>query len=907
MQRTGFLAILAFLPGLMTGCLFHAAEHSAALRAPFDLTAEYRVDPDGLDTPAPRLSWKLAAVDPAAKDLRQGAYQIRAATSLATLGNPDLWDTHRVASDRQLNIAYAGKPLLTSQRVYWQVRAWSDRPGDPPSAWSAPARWTCGVMRPGDWHAKWIGMNPATLRTTTNGVEELVSPAFEKTFVPASKPIAAATLHITGVGYYEASLNGRRIGTKVLDPAPTRYDKRVLYSTYDLTDALRPGTNTLTVLLGHGFFEIRAETSWNTCRAPWRDTPRMIAQLELVYADGSRAEVVSDGTWRQVPNPVGFDCFREGEVIGKGRADGPDPAANVLSAAEVKGPAGRLVAEAQPGAEVVRTLKPVSVKALGSGKWIADFGENMAGWARMELRGQRKGDVVTFRYGERLAADGSLDQKNLAQHLKKTASGAVLAGGGFQTDRLVASGAAVEIYEPRFTSDGFRYVQIEGAARAPDAGTLRACGVRTAFSSAGSFTCSNDLLNKIQLAVRRAYCANFVDGYPTDCPHREKNGWTGDASLAAELAMYNFSNVPAYEKWIRDFLDEQRPDGNIPCLIPTDGWGYDWGNGPAWDSALLVIPWTLYVYAGDRRILEEAYPAMRRYVDYLAGRAKPDGTVDHGLGDWSEWKTETPVVLTSTGYFHLEARILAAAAAALGQTADAEKYAALADRTRAAFNRVLAKGAGAYANGSQTAQASALGQGLVPAGDLGPVRARLVDAVQATKCHPDFGILGSKHVFRELSKAGRTDLAYAMATQEDEPSYGWWIRQGATTFEETWRGNESLDHVMFGDISAWFFQYPGGLRLDPSVSPVAAAPANPDALAFKCFLVAPEPVKGLDWVRVEHESPYGTIRTAWKRVGGAVELEVTVPVNTSATVVPPFGGAPVTIGSGTYHFGGTRR
>ncbi|HON48042.1 MAG TPA: family 78 glycoside hydrolase catalytic domain [Kiritimatiellia bacterium] len=713
---------------------------------------------------------------------------------------------------------------------------------------------------------------------------ELVSPAFEKRFT-VTRPVREATLHITGLGFYEASLNGQRIGRKVLDPVPTRYDRRVLYSTYDMTERLTRGENRLHVLLGHGWYDVRSVAVWNFDNAPWRDFPRMLAQLEITYDDGTRTMVVSDDTWRQVASPIGFDCIREGEVIGKAPKGAPNLEKQVVRADVVPAPAGRLTASALPPSVVTQRLKPVAVRAITPGTWLVDFGQNTAGWVKLKLAGQRAGDVVTIKYGEKLKEDGSLSLKGTDAHFRYPASFSTLPDGWFQTDRFVCDGSRTQVYEPRFTYNGFQYVQITGVAQPPDASNIEACVVHTDFKDAGRFISSNELLNKLQHAILWAYRGNFVNGYPTDCPHREKNGWTGDASLASELAMYNFQNTAAYEKWIQDLIDEQRPDGNLPGIVPTSGWGYHWGNGPAWDSALVIIPWMLYVYQGDTRILETAYPAMAKYVDYMTSRAK-DGIVSHGLGDWIPVKTKTPTEVTSTGYYYLDAQIVARVAERLGKHDDAQKYAALARSIREAYTRHLYKGNGVYSIGSQTAQSCALHQGLVPDAERAAVEARLVEAVQKTRVFPDFGILGSKYVFRALSKAGRTDLAFTMATQEEHPSFGNWIKRGATTFWEDWNEGSSRNHIMFGDLSAWSYQYLGGIRLADSVSTIAVTD-DPQAVAFKRFIIAPEPVAGLDWVKAEHDSPYGLIRSEWRRENGVFTLEVEVPANTEATIYLP--------------------
>ena len=713
---------------------------------------------------------------------------------------------------------------------------------------------------------------------------ETVSPAFEKRF-SLRKPVREATLHMTGVGFYEASLNGQRIGDKVLDPAPTKFDKRVLYSTYDLTGLLKKGENRLGVLLGHGWYDVRSVAVWNFDNAPWRDFPRMLAQLEIRYEDGAGETVCSDASWRQVPSPVGFDCIREGEVLGARQPGAPDLSKTVVMAEVVPAPAGRLAAAAMPPAVVARRLPPKQVREVRPGVWVVDFGQNTAGWVRLRILGRKAGDVVTVKYGEKVNEDGSLSMRGTDAHFRYPASFRVLPGGWFQTDRFVCDGSGEQVYEPRFTYNGFQYVEISGLKSAPTEATVAACVVHTDFADAGSFACGSELVNKLQQAILWAYRSNYVDGYPTDCPHREKNGWTGDAQLAAEQAMYNFQNTAAYEKWVRDLTDEQQADGNLPGIVPTSGWGYVWGNGPAWDSALLIVPWTLYVYQGDTRVLEQAYPAMCRYVDYLTSRAK-DGIVSHGLGDWVPVASKTPVEVTSTGYYYLDAQIVARTAELLGKDADAKKYSALAETVRQAFARRFDQGGGVYSIGSQTAQSCALHQGLLSAPERGLAAAKLAAAVEQNKAFPDFGILGSKYVFRALSDAGRSDLAFAMATKDEKPSYGSWIKRGATTFWEDWNEGSSRNHIMFGDVSAWFYQYLGGIRLAEGVSAVAQR-ADAGAVGFKSFVISPDPVEGLGWVKAEHDSPYGMIRSAWKKDAAGFRLEVDVPVNTRATIYLP--------------------
>ena len=475
------------------------------------------------------------------------------------------------------------------------------------------------------------------------------------------------------------------------------------------------------------------------------------------------------------------------------------------AAAEVvAGPKGALRAQMLPPPKSWKPSRPVSIAEPKPGVFIVDMGQNIAGWAQLKVAGPA-GTRVVMRYGERLDPQGLLDTGTIDMHVHS---------GPFQIGIYILKGKGEEVWEPRFTYYGFRYVEVSGFPGKPTLENFRGRIVHTAFHDAGSFACSNELLNKIQLLTLRSYRGNFVDGYPTDCPHREKNGWTGDAHLAAEQAMYNFDNTAGYEKWMNDFKDEQRPDGNLPGIVPTSGWGYQWGNGPAWDSAYVLIPWYLYEYCGDTRVLAEHYDGMRRYVDFMTAKAK-DHLVSHGLGDWVPANTETPTVVTSSGYYYVDARIVAKAAAMLGKTDDAKKYNALADAIRRSFNKTLYKGDGVYANGSQTALSCAVYQGLVEPKEKDRVMAELAANVKRCNDHLDTGILGAKYLFHALSDNGQHDLAYRIATQTTPPSYGDWIRRGATTLWEDWGDGASRNHIMFGDISAWFYETLGGINVDP--------------------------------------------------------------------------------------------
>ena len=709
-------------------------------------------------------------------------------------------------------------------------------------------------------------------------------------FTTKEKPIKEATLHITGVGFYEATLNDERVGNKVLDPQPTRYDRRVLYSTYDVTNQLISGRNAMTVQLGHGWYDVRSVAVWNYDNAPWRDFPRFIAQLEITYADGSKDYVVTDEKWLNTGSDVAFDCIRQGVVFD---VKSVNATRYVLGKAEiVPAPQGMLSAESMPGSVITEERKPVKIWEPKPGVYVADFGQNLAGWVRVNFDGKTN-DEVRLVYTERLKNDGNVDLHPIDEHFRHGVN-------WFQNDVVRTSGGPIKNFEPKFIYHGFQYVEITGLQEPLKPEHVTACVIHTDFKQVGNFECSNDLFNWIQRATLWAYRGNYVNGYPTDCPHREKNGWTGDAQLAAEQAMYNWQNTAAYEKWMQDCRDEQRPDGNLPGIVPTSGWGYAWGNGPAWDSAYVLIPWYLYIYQGDTRVLEQNYDGMKKYVDYMTSRVHENGLINHGLGDWVFAKTQTPTEVTSTGYYYVDTMIVAQAAKVLGKTDDAKKYSQQAENIRTAYNRELKKENGVYANGSQTSQSTPIHQRLADPTDYPAIAERLVEQVEKADNHLDVGILGAKYLFRTLSEMGRTDVAMRIANQRTKPSYGDWYERGATTLWEDWQDGASRNHIMFGDISAWFYQTLAGIQLPPTVSAVGQ-PSDTGAIAFKKFVIKPAFADGLDWVKASTDTPYGLIESSWKRNGNKVTLNVSVPVNTEATVILP-NGENHAIGSGKYEF-----
>lgn len=832
---------------------------------PTDLTCEYLTNPIGLDARRPRLSWVL---DSDRRAWRQSACRIVAASRPELLPErPDVWDSGRLETDQSVHVDYGGPALKSRRRVWWAVRVWDELLAA--SAFSDPAFWEMGLLKDSDWRAQWILGHEAP---KPEGQMAGPSPLLRKSFRLA-RNVRQARVYLSGLGYYDLHINGRRVGDHVLDPLVTRYDQRALYVTHDVTDFLQAGENVVGVRLGNGWYNCHTREVWNFEQAPWRHLPKLLLQLEAECENGRRTMVVSDITWKTTSGPVLFDGLRNGEIYDARAAkvgwDRPGyDARDWASAVVVASPGGRLAAQTLP-IKVMRTLSPVGITEPKPGVFVVNMGQNITGWAQLRVRGPA-GTRVTLRYAEKLTADGDIDQGNINCFIKS---------GECQTDAYILKGEGEEIWEPSFTYHGFQWVQVTGFPGTPTLDSLRGRVVHSAFETAGEFACSNELLNRIQSCARWAYIGNFV-GIPTDCPHREKNGWTGDAMLAAETGLFNYRAAPAYLKWLNDIADAQRPSGQLPGIVPSGGWGYNWGSGPAWDSVFTHIPWYLYLYSGDRRVLAEHYGGMKRYVDFMATMATDD-IVSFGLGDWCPPTGgadghKTPAALTSTAYYYVNCLILARVGELLGKGAEARRYHRRADRIARAFNkRFYDPATGAYAGKEQTSLACALYQGLVEKSEQGPVLNALLEAIAANKGLLDYGILGAKYVPNALTAAGRSDVAFAMATRTDFPSYGHWLERGATTLWESWDGASSRNHIMFGDVSAWMFKALAGLNPDP------------DKPGFQHVVIRPNLVRGLSWVRAAHHSMQGWIRVEWKVEKDRFVLEVSVPANAMATVHLP--------------------
>jgi len=690
--------------------------------------------------------------------------------------------------------------------------------------------------------------------------QRLSSPTFRKEF-SARKPIAHASVVVCGLGYYELHLNGHKVGDHVLDPGYTQYNRRLQYVTYDVTEAVKRGANAISVMLGNGWYNVTNYDHWEFQRARWRATPKLRLNLRIEYTDGTVDTVATDGTWKASRGPVLYDGIRNGEVYdARLEQAGWDSVGfretkwrNAQIAAD---PDAVLTAQMAPPVRVTETRPAVSVHETSPGVFLFDMGQNMAGWVRLHMHGP-PGGTVTLRYLERVERE----DHNAVLEFQ----------GPFGLGAYTLKGGREEVWEPRFTYYGFRYVEVTGYPGKPALAALEARVVQTDFPNAGEFTSSDPLFNRIQQMTRWSYRSNFV-GIPTDCPHREKNGWTGDAQMAAETGLMNFDTAAAYAGWIEDVEASQQADGDLPGFVPAPI--VDPGDGPAWGGALVLVPWDVYLYDEDERILTRHYASMKRYLQLLELHTN-DGVLADGLGDFLPDRPSSLEIkeLTSTAYLYTFARKMAVVARLTRQSQDATAFDQLAAATEQAFLRRFQKTNGVYGDGSQVAQSTALYLHLAPVENRRAAVAALVRAVHAKQDHLDVGALGARFIFHALTEGGEQELAATVASQTTFPGYGYWTTIGLTTLAEEWTGAYSRNHIFLGDISSWFYQTIGGIAPDP------------ERPGFHNVIVHPQMPRLMRSAQAEHTSLYGLVRVRSERSDGRLSVDVTVPANTTASVM----------------------
>jgi len=878
---------------------------------PNQLRCEYSINPIGVGEAKPRLSWKLS-VAPAKKpatDLTQSAYQIGVASSAAKLGEPDLWDSGKVKSSESVFIAYGGKPLVSAQRVWWTVRVWDQDGKESPAA--KPAFWEMGLLERGQWKAQWIGWHIVGGPNT-----EVPSPLLRKTFsVDSRKKIAAARLYVTALGFYEFRLNGQRVGDDVFTPGHTNYRKRVQYQVYDVTGMVQPGENAVAAILADGWY---CGYVGNTLRRQfYGDRPKLLAQLAITFTDGSVQQVVSDEMWNVAQSPIissdmlmGESYDARQEIAGWDKAEFKEDE-RWLPVTLFDDPGMALSAMVGPTVRAVKELHPIAPPKRSGGGWLLDFGQNMVGRVRIKVKGNA-GHTVTLKFVEILDKDGRAYFANLR--------------GAKQTDNYTLRGDANgEVFEPRFTFHGFRYLEVSHWPGEPKAEDFVGVVLHSDMEQTGSFECSEPLLNQLQHNIEWGQRGNFVD-IPTDCPQRdERLGWTGDAQVFVRTAAFNFDVSGFFAKWTQDLRDAQGQRGSYPKIVPNmevvrdDGkaeWEAD--GGPAWADAGIICPWTMYQCFGDARLVARHFDSMCKFVDHMKAEADPFELIRshpqwhgwHGFGDWLSTDGPnvfggTPKELIGTAFLAYDATLLASIAAALRRDKEAGKYAKIAKQATAAFNRRYVTADGLVVGNTQTAYVLALHFGLLPE-ELRPAAAEaLVQLIKNNGNKLTTGFVGSPYLNHVLTAAGKLDVAYQLLLQKNWPSWLYAVTQGATTIWERWdgwthekgfqdAGMNSFNHYAYGAIGAWLYQVVTGIEIDPLHPGYQHVILRPHAQANG----------PLTFAKAAIETIRGKIESGWKleKDGKTLKYDVTLPPNVTAAVYLPGAVKGQKIGSGTHQF-----
>jgi alpha-L-rhamnosidase len=845
-----------------------------------DLKTEHLTDPIGIDSDQPRFRWQLQS---SRRGQMQTAYQIQVASSLERLKyeRPDKWDSGKVISDNSVEVRYEGNALRSGERAYWKIRVW-DQTGKR-SAYTAPSFFEMGLIKRSDWKGQWIAT-----------ASRVSSPLFRRE-ISLENRVLKARAYISGIGNYELSINGKKVGDRVLDPASTYYQNdlpfdlntRALYSTYDVTDALRRGDNAIGVVLGHGWYS--AEVEPDLFRDPYSDRPRFILQLNAELADGRTVSIVSGAEWKTSSGPITYNDLFHGEVY-DARLEQPgwdQPGFNDATwenVSVVNEPSGSLTAQQLPPTRIVETLPIARVLTprepqgqFFKGTYIYDFAQNFTGWVRIGTRGPRNSKIV-IRYAARIdPEDYTLDNRSNATPIADAR----------QTDVYFLKGDDTELWEPRFTLHSFRYAEVRCFTEEPCIQTIDGRVVRSAVESTGTFTSSNVLLNRIHRNIQWTLMSS-LQGIPQDAAERgEREAWLGDPGFVAEDYIHNFEMAGFFEKWLVDVKDSQRQDGSLPLMAPPHlrrGQG-GYKVWPSWQSTYPLLVWYLYQYYGDKQVVVEHYPNLRKLVDLYA-RGTDDNLFDsEPLGDHMEPQENgfsqlasrhTPPALTANAYYYYNVSLVAQMANALGLSADANKYKNLAERIEAAFNRRFFDAAtNQYATGSQTSNALPLYLNMVPRDRVPAVVRNLLSDIAKRDNHVSTGIIGSNALVHVLPKHGAASAMYKLATQTTYPSLGHQVMRGATTICETYECGPwvSQNMKMFASLDKFFYRDLAGINLG---SP-----------GYRRVSIQPQPVGELKNVVASQKTIRGTVTVDWTKEIASFDLKVTIPAGMEAAIFVP--------------------
>lgn len=836
------------------------------------LTTEYKEKLLGTDIARPRISWRLESDRHATW---QHAYRIQVAAAAADFNDP-LWDTGHTESEESLHITYGGPELASRTRYYYRIKVWDNFSRE--SDWSEAAWWETAFLGANEWRAQWITPDPAAIDPQAEAAFLL-----RRTF-GLRGGIASARIYATGAGLYELYLNGERVGNECLSPGWTSYKHRLQYQTYDVTEQLREGANGIGVMLANGWYKGRL--GWENKSGHYGDRRAALIQLHVRYQDGTEETVVSDSSWKAATGPIRFSELYDGETYdarlelpGWSRFGFNDDAwADVIP---LHLPLSNLVAQENVPTRVTETLKPIAVLITPMGDTLLDMGQNMVGRIRFTVEAPA-GTAITLKHAEVLDRDGNFYTGNI-----RTAK---------QLVTYTAKGDGAETYAPHFTFQGFRYVKVEGFPGQENGLPLEAFTGEVMHSDmdrTGAFECSDPLVNQLQSNIVWGQRGNFLD-VPTDCPQRdERLGWTGDAQVFVGTALFNYNGGPFFTKWLRDLKADQLADGSVPFVVPNIISGY---SAAAWGDAATIVPWAVYTSYGDKRLLAEQYASMKAWVDYIRAQGEQEHVWDTGFhfGDWlaldaseNSYMGATPKHMVTAAYFALSTRIVRDAAQVLGLSEDAACYGELSERITAAYREEFITPNGRVAAPTQTAQVLALVFDLAGEKDRARIARDLNELIVDNDYHLTTGFVGTPYLCFALSDNGYHETAVKLLLQQTYPSWLYSVVKGATTIWEHWDGIKadgsfwsddmnSFNHYAYGAVGEWMYRKVAGLAPDdrePGYKRVRIEPTFRGG--------------GLTYARASYESMYGLIESGWTLKGDRAEIQVTLPANTSASILLP--------------------
>lgn len=837
-----------------------------------DLKTEYQKNPMGIDAAAPRLSWKISANQ---RNVMQDSYQIRVGRDSISVkaGKGLIWDSGLQKNEHSVLLPYAGPPLESGTRYYWQVKV-KDKQGKE-SPWSEIQFWQMGLLNKSDWTAQWIGAAPTD---TLAGP----SPIFRKAF-PLDGKIRSATLHITAHGIYEAMINGKRVSKDHMAPGWTSYNDRLLYQNYEVTDLLKTGQNVIGFSLGDGWY--RGRLGFDGQRSFYGKRLAGLVQLEVIYQDGSRKTIQSDGSWKFTKGPVQFSDLYDGEVYDArlekngwsvvGYNDQGWMPVSIVPASTAT-----LVSSIAPLARKHEEFKVLKVIKTPKGETVLDFGQNLVGWVQFKLTG-KAGATIKMEHGEVLDKEGNFYDANLRsakQHIQYT-----------------FKGTGQETYEPHFTYVGFRYVKVTGYTGAIDPAAFKGIAVYADMAPTGTFNTSNPLLNQLQHNIQWGQKGNFLD-VPTDCPQRdERLGWTGDAQVFFRTAAFNMDVAGFFTKWMKDVAVDQLPNGSVPFVVPNV-LGKNSTGSAGWGDVATIVPWNMYLAYGDKEILKNQYPSMKAWVDFMQNTSKNDlwNTGFH-FGDWLYFHIQddsdgrsavTDKYLIAQSFYAHSTQLLINAARVLGNKEDERKYGDLLERIKKAYVNEYMSQNGRLVSGTQTAYVLALNFDMLPEDMRAQAVDKLVRNIKDYGNHLTTGFLGTPYLCEVLTRFGRNDIAYELLLQETYPSWLYPVKMGATTIWERWdgikpdgsfqtTGMNSFNHYAYGAIGDWMYRIMAGLDTDET------------GPGYKKITIRPKPGGKIAHAAATLNTQYGIAGSDWTIENGRFKLKVTIPANTTAAILLP--------------------